>query len=238
MTATKDCSPSGTASAPSLFHKMPAPERAIDTRKTAPVAAGRILTQQVAGVYGVPANATAVVLSVTVTSPDQGGHLIVAPTGSGTSSSSVNFEAGGVRNNSAGASHIIVDISGYCIAGTATQPGAFVPLEPDRIMDTRKGLGIPRLAAGRSTLPVAGQGGVPSTGADAVVMNVTITQPERAGDLAVLPKDAAVRSSNLNFVGGQTVPNLVISGLAGGAVDLVTNSPTHALADVPGCFRS
>jgi hypothetical protein len=80
---------------------------------------------------------------------------------------------------------------------------------PARIMDTR----ITQSPMGPGSvlrLKVAGMGGVPATGAQAVVMNVTATDTTAASYLTVYP-DGVTRptASNLNFVRGQTVPNLV-----------------------------
>ena len=57
--------------------------------------------------------------------------------------------------------------------------GTFHPLTPQRILDTRTGLGAPgaRLGPGGTlSLQVAGAGGVPASGARAVVLNMTADQ--------------------------------------------------------------
>ena len=60
-------------------------------------------------------------------------------------------------------------------------PGALHPLTPTRLLDTRNGTGATAAAAVRaaanSPCTVAGHGGVPATGASAVVLNVTVTGP-------------------------------------------------------------
>jgi hypothetical protein len=87
-------------------------------------------------------------------------------------------------------------------------PGAYHPMPPTRILDTRSGS---PLGAGQSIdVPITGQGGVPSTGVTAVVMNVTVTRTSASSYLTVYPA-GTVRpvASNLNWVAGQTVPNLV-----------------------------
>jgi hypothetical protein len=76
----------------------------------------------------------------------------------------------------------------------------------------------------------------------AVVLNVTVTQPATAGNLTVYPDGAALpNSSNLNFVAGQTVPNLVIAPVgANGTVDFYNAAPgtVQIIADVSGWFAS
>ena len=53
-------------------------------------------------------------------------------------------------------------------------------------------------------------------GASAAVLNVTVTDPTAAGYVTVYPSDTCPTPfvSNLNFVAGETVPNLVITGLS------------------------
>src|SRR5690348_1727511 len=67
-------------------------------------------------------------------------------------------------------------------AAVPASPSQLVSVSPKRVLDTRSGLGAPKAAVspGRAlTLQVAGRGGVPSTGASAVVLNVTMTQAIR-----------------------------------------------------------
>ena len=87
-----------------------------------------------------------------------------------------------------------------------------------------------------------GHGGVPASGVSAVVLNVTVTQPKAAGYITVYP-DGATRplASNLNFVAGQTVPNLVVAPVgADGKVDLYNGSSgtVELVADVSGYFSN
>jgi Cysteine-rich secretory protein family len=122
---------------------------------------------------------------------------------------------------------------------SAAGGGRYVPVTPARILDTRYGLGAPPgpLAAGGSlNLMVAGSGGVPPTGATAVVLNVTVTGSAAAGYLTVWPAGGAVPlASNLNFTAGQTVANLVQVGLgAGGQVSIYASTTLHVIADAEG----
>jgi hypothetical protein len=76
----------------------------------------------------------------------------------------------------------------------------------------------------------------------AVVLNVTVTQPTGSGYLTVYPHGVTrPASSNLNFVAGQTVPNLVIAPVgANGNVDFYTGTTgtTQIVADVSGWFAT
>jgi hypothetical protein len=103
-------------------------------------------------------------------------------------------------------------------AATATVGGTYHPLQPARILDTRDGTGgvpvAPLHGGGLLTVQVAGRGLVPASGAAAVVLNVTVTNTTAAGYLTVFPAGVArPLASNLNWVRGQTVPNLVAVAL-------------------------
>jgi hypothetical protein len=98
--------------------------------------------------------------------------------------------------------------------------GTYHPLQPARILDTRNGTGAvpaaPIQAGGLLTVQVAGQGGVPA-GAAAVVMNVTATDTTAPSYLTVFPAGVTMPlASNLNWVPGETVPNLVAVALGTG----------------------
>ena len=73
-----------------------------------------------------------------------------------------------------------------------------------------------RPAGSVTELQVIGRLGVP-TGSTAVVLNITVTQPETAGYVTVYPCGSARPSaSNLNFAAGTTFPNLVIAKIGTG----------------------
>jgi hypothetical protein len=123
---------------------------------------------------------------------------------------------------------------------------AYVGVVPARVLETRRapGLGtidgvaagIGVLAAGSVTeLQVAGRAGVP-VDASAVVLNVTVTGPVAPGFVTVFPCGAErPNAANLNYVGGQTVPNAVISRVGTeGKVCFFTMSATDLVVDVNG----
>ena len=76
-------------------------------------------------------------------------------------------------------------------------------------------------------------------GVTAVALNVTVTAPSSSGVLTVYP-DGLARpvASNMNWVPGQTVPNLVIVPAVNGTVKIFNNSPgtAHVVADLAGFF--
>ena len=82
-------------------------------------------------------------------------------------------------------------------------------------------------------------GGVPDSGVSAVVLNVTVTEPTAGGFLTAWPSGAGrPLASNLNYVAGQTVPNLVAVKVgAGGKVDLFNYAgAAHVGVDVAGWY--
>ena len=86
-------------------------------------------------------------------------------------------------------------------------------------------------------LQVGGVGGVPANAA-AAVLNFTVTNPAAVGYVTVYPCGVARPvASNLNFVAGQTVPNLVLAKLGtSGRVCVYSNVATDVIADVSGYF--
>jgi hypothetical protein len=206
---------------------------------------------------------SAVALNVTVTEPTRAGFVSVY--GDGTirsSASNLNFVAAqtvpnlviapvgangkvALYSGSAGTIQLIADVSGYFLAGAPVMAGAFGSLAPSRLLDTRVGMGAPQAvvpAGGTLHLQVTGQNGVPASEVSAVALNVTVTEPTRAGFVSVYG-DGTIRSSasDLNFVAAQTVPNLVIAPVgANGKVALYNGSAgtIQLIADVSGWFTN
>ena len=124
--------------------------------------------------------------------------------------------------------------------------GELTPVVPARILDTRDGTGRNGLVAQlgpqqQLDLTVTGVGGVPATGVEAVVLNVTVTGPTAPGWLAVWPTGAArPLVSNLNFSVGQSVPNLVMVqvGSSGRVSFYNQNGATDVVADVVGWYAT
>jgi len=132
------------------------------------------------------------------------------------------------------------------VVPTTAPPSGYVSLDPVRLLDTRSdGATVDglfraggKLAGGQEiALQVGGRGGVPG-GAGAVVLNVTVTEPDAAGFLTVYPCGTPrPNASNLNFSVAQTIPNNVIVKVGtGGTVCLFTQSTTHLIADINGAF--
>lgn len=72
-----------------------------------------------------------------------------------------------------------------------------------------------------------------------LVLNVTVTDTKASGYISSYPSGTAAPASNLNYVTGQTVPNLVIVKVgADGKVTLANSSPgtVQLIADVAGYY--
>jgi hypothetical protein len=129
-------------------------------------------------------------------------------------------------------------------APSAAAAAGFNGLTPARILDTRQGIGAPLAPLGQGAsldLVVAGAGGVPTTGVDAVVVNITVANPTADSYLTVWPAGAGrPESSSLNYTAGQTVPNLVIAKVgAGGAVSIFNAfGAVDVIADVTGWYAT
>ncbi|MEH0546445.1 protease pro-enzyme activation domain-containing protein [Streptomyces sp. B21-105] len=243
------------------------PARILDTRYgigrtgTSPVAANATVKLKVTGVGGVPATGvTAVVVNVTAASPTATGHLIAYPSGTTRpSSSNMNWLKGQIVPNlvtvpvgkdgsidlfnaGSGTVHFIADVSGYY--STEAGGSTYLPKGPARVLDTRNAIGVPGKTpvAGQGTvsLKVAGVGGVPATGATAVVLNVTATGATSTGHLIAYPNGATrPTASNINWLTGQTRPNMVVLPIgADGKVNLYNAGlgTVHFIADVFGYF--
>lgn len=241
------------------------PNRVLDTRigqgaPAAKVGPGQAIDVQVtgtgSGATNVPASGQveAVALNLTAVNATAGSFVTAYPTGATRPfASSVNFLAGQTKPNrvivmtgtggkitlynQAGSVDLIVDLSGWF---TTAQVGAhgsvFVGQPPNRLLDTRTSGGP--LGQNSTLNPlVSGQAGVPNTNVRAVVLNVTAVAPTATSFLTIWPSGSPQPfASDLNFVPGQTVPNLVIVELGpDGKINIYNKAGnTHVVVDVMG----
>jgi len=244
------------------YHAL-APARILDTRTglggvpRRPVAAGNHVDVAVTGPGGVPVSgADTVVLNVTTTNASAAGFLTVYPSGgSPPLASNLNWRAGQtVANlvtvpigangmvsayNGGGLVDVVFDLQGwYGPSPATTRDGLFNALAPVRLLDTRNSGGP--LGPGQTrSLSIAGRGGVPATGAEAVVVNVTVTDATASSYLSVFPGGTARQgTSSVNFVAGQQVPNRVVVPVgAGGTINLFNAAgQVNVIVDVSGWF--
>jgi Tol biopolymer transport system component len=230
-----------------------APVRVLDTRdgtggRTGALPKNETLELAVTGANGVPADASAVVLNVTVADPVDGGYLTVFPCGTTPPlASNLNYAPGqqvaGLTVAKVGTggkvcfsvgneTQIVADLQGYEPATSG-----YNGITPVRVLDTRENIGgrsVPLEGGVIFELPLD-PAVVPGT-ATAVVLNVTITEPVEGGYLTVFTCGTPVTAkSNLNFGPQLTVPNLVIVvPSADDKVCFYPTSDTELVVDVSG----
>lgn len=118
-------------------------------------------------------------------------------------------------------------------APAPTPTSNFVALTPTQAYNAQVG------ADSAETVQVAGVGGVPATGATAVALDLTATQPTASGTLTAYP-DGKARpgTSALQFHASLNATNLAVVPVTDGAVDLYNNSTgtVGIEADVVGYY--
>ena len=247
-----------------------APSRLFDTRSGfggVPVqrigqinGGGAPLEVLVLGRNGIPSSGvTAVSMNVTITNTSAsafGGYVSVYPCGDRPNVSNLNFVSGKTVPNAVltplsasgtvcfyvyGQADIIVDINGNFESGLG-----YSPISPNRIADTRSGIGgiaVQSIGdnAGNGTpleVSVTGTSGIPLSGVTAVSLNVTalgISTSPYGGYVTVYPCDSRPNASNLNFVAGQIVPNAVLAPVSTrGKVCFYVYGIANILVDING----
>ncbi|MEO3938401.1 hypothetical protein V3N99_16810 [Dermatophilaceae bacterium Soc4.6] len=238
------------------FVALATPSRILDTRasgRTADgqaqavgrVSPGQTLQLQVAGRVSIPVSGVgAAVLNVTAVAAGTAGYVTVFPCGDRPHTSSLSYGAGSTVPNaviaklsstgqvclfSAGQTDVVVDVSGYLLDSGVAGLAA-----PVRLLDTRAtGATVDGAQVGRGalvpgqeiTVPVAGRGGIASD-ASAVVLNLTVVSARSAGYLSLYPCGSRPNASSLNFGGGVTRANAVVTGLTSGGQVCVFSAGT------------
>jgi hypothetical protein len=263
------------------YYALPAPVRLLDTRPgfsacvapAVPLGDNAIRLQQATGACtGVPANAKAIVGNATVVNSgptlSTGFHWITLyPSDAALpDASNLNFADDQIVPNnftvglgadgafniySHGATHFIVDITGYY-----APPGAgglyYHPLPaPVRLFDTRPGFGAcdapgaPLVTDGVRSVTAHGPcsgATIPST-AKAIVGNATVVNsgPTLSTGfhwITLYPFGVSrPDASNLNYREDQIIPNAFVTGLsADGKFNIYSHGATHFIVDVAGYF--
>lgn len=221
-----------------------APDRLLDTRtgNGARIAqVGKVgpatFAAQIAGVGVVPAGATAVLLNVTAVGPDWDGYLTVHRCGAVPDSSNLNFRAGQVLANLVvtaldasgrgcftpnGPTNLVVDVLGW-FGPTGLRVRAQTP---QRVVDTRSGLGGVVGPVGAGANVAMALGGAPT------LATVTIVNPGAPGFATAYPCGPQPTASNLNYVAGDVMPNQVMMAPGNGGNGCVyTSASAHVLVD-------
>ncbi len=265
--------PTGTGGNPATarFNALPAPLRALNTQPSqtgyaegpfgpggarTPLGPGQSIPLQVAGLGGVAADATAVIINVAVVTPSSTGYLTLYPDGATKPvASSINFgrlhtlanlavipvgPGGKIRiHNAQGTTHVVIDVVGAFRPGTGAGYVALDP--PTRQLNTLTGTGLRKSALGANAthkLRVARYDGVPAD-ALAVSMGVAVVTPTTTGYLTVYPgTQPRPFASNINFIKGSVLANAVVAALGTDGTVAFTNSAgsTNVAADLAGYF--
>lgn len=250
------------------------PARLLDTRTGSPtvdgiaqgigpIASTTIYRLPVTGRAGIPTGVVAVALNVTPVNPRKPGYLTLwSGVGGAPVASNLNYNPGytipnlvispvdssgnvALYNGSVAAQDVVVDVQGYFPAGSA-----YMPMTPQRYLDTRSGSTTADgqdqghgaiVPGGHLDLGIAGRTSIPLTGVDAVIFNLTAVSPTGPGYITAWPMgQSQPLASNLNLNNGLTIPNLVVAGLGSGEVSLLNGGTqaTDLVADVQGWFPS
>jgi hypothetical protein len=243
------------------FIPLPVAKRVLDTRSGGGVVGKGASVEVFVDAAGLGiANATSVMINLTVADTRSRGFFTCYPFGvtpPATSNLNVNG-AGQVRAGAAvvrlgrkngrpgflvysqNGGHVIVDVAGYYTgeqSGESTE-GLFVPVSPQRILDTRSGLGGPRGRLWHRWMVETKIPAPAATQAAAIVANLTAVEARGQGFFTLLgagtPRQVV---SNLNAMfPGQVVPNHAITAISTNGVAVYAHTGAHILIDYAGWF--
>jgi hypothetical protein len=224
------------------------PTRFVDTRPGATGSAipARLAANvpgkvKVAGVGGVPANATAVEFNLTAVAPDNDVFVTAYPC-SATPPLVSNLNAldgttvannvvvaldntGSVCLVANSGVDLLVDVTG----SFGTGGSRYYATTPTRLLDTRDLGGVTR--GGQVAVAVPG-------GGKAAAVSVTITGPSGPGYVTVTPCGTSPLASALNYVAGDLVTNLAAAGLDdSGHICISTYESANIVVDLAGVWK-
>jgi hypothetical protein len=223
------------------------PIRAMDTRTSSPLRTGESRAVPTA-ILGVPPDASAVVVNLTMTNPIGPGFLTAWPTGQprpNASASNVDapdqtravlavvpMSAAGLSVFASVSSDVLLDVVGYFTGASSpvSSDGLFLPSRPVRALDTRTEQAIaPLYPNGVIEVPVSGA---------AVWANVTSVPMSGNGYVSSFAaRTEAGGTSTLNFDAGQVAANSTISRVSTAGLALRGNGSTqHIIVDSAGTF--
>ena len=223
--------------------------RVFDSRSGPKPAAGANLKMPLPA--GVPGDAVALALSVTITESSAPGFVTEFPAGRQMPTSSIlnvdqvnqtraaagifPVSASGVALYVSGGGHIVVDLFGYFTGPSAgsSSEGLFTAYDPTRLLDTRGasplGNGVPLYPGGGLELALQ-QGG-------AVAYNVTSVDGAPGYVTAFPAGTARPATSTVNSVGGgDVVANFAITQVSSRGLGFYSQSQSHLIADLQGWF--
>jgi len=237
-----------SSSAAGRFVARP-PARLFDSRSGTKLSPGSTKTLPVPN--GVPSDATALALNVTITESSGPGFVTEFPAGMQMPTSSIlnvdqanqtraaagifPVSSGGVALYLSGGGHMVVDLLGYFTgpsAGSGTD-GLFTAYDPTRLLDTRGasplGNGVPLYPGGGLELATS-QGG-------SLAYNVTSVEGATGYVTAFPAGTPRPATSTVNSVGaGDVVANFAITQVSNRGLGFYSQSQTNLVADLSGWF--
>ncbi|MEK7423559.1 MAG: hypothetical protein AAB131_06905 [Actinomycetota bacterium] len=222
------------------------PQRAIDTRSAAGLAAGETRRVSLTGLVAADAEVAAVDLVgvdpsaagfITAFACDQprpwASNLILTAGATQAAFALVELSpAQEICLFSSTGTHLVVDVFGSYVERSAPGASSFTSGDQRRLLDTR-GQGAMLVPGTPLRVPVA-------TGTTAVAINLAATEPTAAGYVTAYPCDRAIPStSNLNVAAGQTLSNFAqVAVSAAAELCVVSNIATHVVIDLVGNFSA
>ncbi len=231
----------------------PSAVRTLDTRSGPRPGVGSISRVNFNGL--VPADATAVVGTLTAVTAGAAGYVTAYPRGNAVpDTSNLNVGAGDTRAvgvitqlgsadgvlgvdlyNFCGA-HLLFDLVGYMTGPSSglSSDGLFVPITPTRMLDTRREkMRVWHRSTKQFTLPAP-----INTRAQAIAMNLTVTNTVDPGYFTLFAAQTPLREvSNLNVTAsGQTIANHAICRTSNAGVACYAYGAAHVICDVMGWY--
>jgi hypothetical protein len=244
------------------YKLLPTPRRALDTRNSNKPGRGDVVRVDLSPLRDqgiIDADAQAVSANITATQANRG-FIAAYPFGTenpGTSTLNVAQDATrgigtmvklGVENGRLGfnlfleaGAHVIVDVAGFMTGASAARSttGQFVPIEPARLLDTRRGDGGKKRLWPKwtraFTLPPEY-----AMEASAVAMNLAVTRTMGRGYFTLLGAQMRrAEVSNLNVTGpNQTLSNHAITAISTKGVECYSSSGGDVICDIVGWYKA
>jgi len=211
----------------------------------------------VAGRFGIADDITAAVVTVTATNITADTFLTAYPAGQSVPNTSIvnprrNHDVGNTAIVPVGsdgaidirstipigpAIDVVVDVTGFFVSADSATQGRFMPVTPDRILDTRRpGSPTGRLVPG-GHVEVPRPAGVPDDSVG-LVLNVTSVDATQAGFLNISPTNGtATPTSFMNPDGsGDPLAAFVIAPLSADGLTINATTGGHVIVDLVGWF--
>ncbi len=226
------------------------PVRAIDTQANAAPPLALNGSVNVALPANVPADATAMEVTITSTRAPAAGFVTAYPSGTArpfvsmlntdaprqtrTATQIVPVTANGLTVFSNAGGHLVVDVVGYFTGPSApvTTDGLFVPSAPKRVLDTREAVRV--YAGGAIAVDITSTVGSVA----AVAANITATEAGPSGYLtAWAAQTAQPPTPTLTYEKrGEDVANLGVVSVSTAGLAVASTSGAHVVVDITGWF--